>query len=495
MYDAGSLTTATTSERAHLALALETSHVDFCRFFFKRTFSERFQVGPHHELIARHVVDPLLRMELDPPRVIINIPPGYTKTMEVVIMFVARALGLFPSARFIHTSFSDTLVADNSTNIRDIILGREYQALWPMAVRNDVGKKGLWRTTAGGGMLAAPAKGTITGFRAGRLNKDEFTGALIIDDPLKPDDAFSKAERQRVNMRFNNTMRSRLAHEGVPIIVVMQRLHQDDLSGFLLKGGSGDYWHHLNLPVMIDNAAAYPAEYTHGIPIDHGLPDGPLWDVKHDRRQIEILKADEFVFAAQYMQNPMALGGAIFRREHLQFHTSTPNLLYRTIYADTAQKDDEQHDYSVFQCWGFGADRKAYLLDQMRGKWKAPELKANAEAFWAKHLADKANGRGTLRAMKIEDKVSGTYLLQSLKGIPVIGIERDTRDKVMRAMDVAPSFAAGLVSVPKDAPWLPDYISELLSFPGGDHDDQVDPTVDAIKDMIGTGSDLLRLLG
>lgn len=462
----------------------------------RRTWGERFQIGPHHPAIERFVEDVF---DGKITRGIINIPPGFSKTMLITIMLVARGLARYPDARFIHASFSDMLVQDNSTFIRDVIRSPEYQALWPREIRMDVNKKGLWRTTQEGGLLAKPANGPITGFRAGRLDKGRFTGALIIDDPLKPDDAFSKTYREQVNRNFNTTLRNRLMHPGVPIIVIMQRLHEDDLCGFLLKGGSGDYWQHLLLPVTIDSTVPYPAQYTHGIPYDHGLPDGLLWPAKVDETELAKLRAAEYVFQSQYMQNPMAVGGSVFKREDLRYwrvEADIPNIVQRLIFGDTAQKTDEQHDYSVFQCWGKGVDGKAYLLDQLRGKWRAPELQANAEMFWAKHRDPKvwpANRWGALRAMKIEDKVSGTTLLQSLRGIPVEAIER-SKDKYTRALDAAPAFASGLVILPANVPWLLEYESELLGFPGANHDDQVDPTMDAIADMIGTGMDILELL-
>ena len=128
---------------------------------------------------------------------------------------------------------------------------------------------------------------------------------LIIDDPVKPDDAYSEVMRSGVNNRYNETIASRLAIESVPIIVIMQRIHWDDLSGYLLRGGSGEKWHHLNLPVIINNDEPYPAEYTHGIPIEHGLPDGWLWPIKHGPEQEVALKSHRRKFWAQYMQKPI----------------------------------------------------------------------------------------------------------------------------------------------------------------------------------------------
>lgn len=472
-------------------LDYESSHIKFSRRFFKERDGTDFLVGPHHRVMGE-TLDRVLKGEID--RLIINIPPGYTKTELAVVYFVARGMAMNPRARFIHASFNGPLALENSSKVRDVLRLPGYQEHWPRKIRTDTDGKGLWRTTEQGGLMAASAGGPITGFRAGTMQPG-FSGALIIDDPLKPDDAKSDTARENVNSRWHSTFKSRLAQEKVPVIVIMQRLHVDDFSGFLLKGGAGCQWHHLLLPIEIDNAAPYPAEYTHGIPIEHGLEDGPLWRAKHDEEQIKLLKVDSYTFAGQYAQIPVVDGGNLFKEEWLREYTELPQLAYRIIFADTAQKTKEQSDYSVFQCWGMGRDGCAYLIDQMRGKWEAPDLEKNARAFWRKHKAKDRLTNGPLRALKIEDKASGTGLIQSLRRPPdpiaVLGIQRGTLDKVQRANDALPSFAAGLVYVPKLEPWYPEWRNEILSFPAGSHDDQVDPTVDAVCDLLVTGARIM----
>src|SRR5690606_24842985 len=126
------------------------------------------------------------------------------------------------------------------------------------------------------------------------------------------------------------------------------------------------------------------------------------------------------------------------------------------------------------------------LLDLLRGKWESPELRRNCKAFYEKHKA--VQGLGTLRAVKIEDKSSGTDLIQSIKreGVPIIGIPRSL-DKVTRANDAAPYVEAGLVLLPEPdrAPWVSDFLREVAQFPNAAHDDQVDPMIDAIVDNLG----------
>ena len=131
-----------------------------------------------------------------------------------------------------------------------------------LACTSDQAKTGkIWHTTNNGGVTATAAGGQVTGFRAGHMDATQFTGALIIDDPVKPDDAYSETTRKKVNESYNETVASRVAIESVPIIVIMQRIHWDDLSGYLLRGGSGESWHHLCLPVKINSDDEYPEEY------------------------------------------------------------------------------------------------------------------------------------------------------------------------------------------------------------------------------------------
>ena len=158
------------------------------------------------------------------------------------------------------------------------------------------------------------------------------------------------------------------------------------------------------------------------------------------------------------------------------------------IYADTAQKTGERNDYSVFQCWARSPSRGIFLMDQIRGKWEAPELYSMAAMFWDKHKPTLRRPRGAT-AMKIEDKSSGSSLIQTLKRermIPVEGIQRD-RDKMFRAMGVVKYFASGYIHLPVNRDWVDEYKDEFRKFTmmmTHKHDDQIDPTMDAVEDML-----------
>ena len=255
------------NERRMLKFMLENDGIQFMRYFFSLREGNKMIRNWHHYVIE-YVLQGVFDCNID--RLIINIAPGYTKTEQAVLNFISRGIALNPRSKYIHTSYSGDLAQENSSKIKQTIQTPEFQELWPMQTRTDTKGKKRWFTELGGGMMATASGGQITGFRAGRMESG-FTGAFINDDPVKPDDAYSNVKRNAINNRFNNTMRSRLAVESVPMINIMQRIHEDDLTGFLLKGGSGDYWHHLVIPTHLTEETLnkpYPEVYTHGIPIN-----------------------------------------------------------------------------------------------------------------------------------------------------------------------------------------------------------------------------------
>ena len=490
------------SEKRMLRHLCEKESLYFNRYFFKEREGSKFIVNPHHILMSR-VLDMTLTGEIN--RLIINIPPGYTKTEMAVVGYIARGFAINKRAKFIHTSSGESLVQLNSRLIRDTVQSPEFQQLWPMQIRKDAQSKKLWYNEWGGGLYAVPSGGQITGFRAGRIDDNKFTGAFIVDDPLKPDEAFFENARVAANRRFTNTYKSRLAEESVPIILIMQRLHEDDPTGFLLKGGSGDYWHHLVLPVEIPEDYVYPAEYTHGIPIEHDLQPGPLWERKHDASEIAILKIDEYTYASQYDQTPSPQGGSLFKDVWWKFYENMRDLTINAvaIYGDTASKTGMHNDYSVFQCIAsvtHEGKRKVAIIDQIRGKWEAHDLLTTAKMFWDRHKRKFGTRQIGASSMRIEEKSSGIGLIQQLRkelqDCTVIPIDRGDKNKVMRAVAVAPEIKKGNVLLPAgptehtDASWVQDYRLEFQRFTPlmtHSHDDQIDPTMDAVEELLIKG--------
>lgn len=439
-----------------------TDLLAFTRYMFKARKSHDMLIAPFHERICSSLERVVIGKTT---RLIINFPPRAGKTDIAVKHYLAWIMGNFPDAENIHVSYSKTLATSNASEVRDIMRHEAFAAVFGAPqFRDDTNAKDHFKTVQGGHVYAVGSEGTITGFGAGKM-RESFGGAIIIDDPHKADDAQSDTMRNNVLEWFKNTLESRKNRKETPIIIIMQRLHEDDLSGWLLGGGNGEEWEHLCIPAIDDDGNSF-------------WPDNSNFAIDELRRQE---KAKPYVFAGQMMQRPAPLGGGIFKDAWWQYWQVLPDMQWRAIYADTAQKTKEENDYSVFQCWGHSKEGKKILIDQLRGKWEAPELLQHARAFWNKHKA--ISGIGQLRAMKIEDKVSGTGLIQTLsrEGIPVIPIKRNI-DKVTRAFDAAPMVEAGHVYLPQGAPWLSEFLAEASYFPNGKHDDQLDPMMDAVCD-------------
>lgn len=471
----------------------ENDHLFFTRYFFKHRQGIKFRVNWHHRLIA-DTVQKVIDGELK--NVVINVPPGSSKTELVAINLIARGLAINPRARFLHISYSDDLALLNSETAREIVQSDEFQQHWPLAIADDAKSKKRWNVMhegrKAGGVYAVSLGGQITGFRAGHM-AEGWQGAIIIDDPLKVEDAYSKTARQKANRKLVSTVKSRKANPDTPIIVIMQRLAEEDPTGFIQAGKLPGEWDFVSIPALIDDeyVEAMPEQYQGLIDDSERDEQGRFsyWPYKEPLAELLELEAkDRYVFSGQYQQRPSPLGGDIIKGEWFRRYKVVPPMRFRKVFADTAQKTAERNDYSVFECWGLGEDGRIYFLDIARGKWPAPELKRRAIAFWNKHK-ETGDFDSPLRQLLIEDKSSGTGLIQDIQadgGIPVKGIERD-RDKLTRVMDVVSYIESGLVFIPEDAPWVNDFIAECEAFTPDDtheHDDQIDPMVDAINDML-----------
>ncbi|TBL37670.1 DNA-packaging protein [Hafnia alvei] len=434
----------TTADDLIRARMCEADGLYFSRYFFKQRTGGKMIVAPHHKVI-QETLDRVIDGEIK--RLIINVPPGYTKTELATINMMGRGLALNNRARFMHLSYSHNLALLNSSTTRNMIKSQAYQAMWPMSLRDDADSKAMWWTEHGGGVYASSAAGQVTGFRAGHM-EDGWQGALIIDDPVKPDDAYSEVVRDGVNSRFNETIKSRLAVETTPMIVIMQRIHYHDLSGYLLRGGSGEMWHHLNLPVIIDNSQPYPEENTHGIPIQHGLPDGWLWPFKHNESHRVSLESHRRTFEAQYMQNPRRFNseGALWN-EGMISAAHTLNIhreLSRTVVAidPQATNSDESDETGIAVASSYGGgDERQYSVDaDYSGKYSPNGWATKAMEAYKTHDAD---------AIVIETNQGGDMAEDTLKNAGFKGrIIRvhASKGKYARAEPISALYAQGRVA-------------------------------------------------
>ena len=497
-----------TPEDATAQAMCEKSHLFFTRYFFNRRQGIKFRVNWHHQLIA-DVIDDIIQGRKK--NVVITVSPGSSKTELVVINFIARGLALNPRARFLHLSGSDSLASLNSATAREIVTSDEYQNFWPLRIADDASAKKRWNVMVGdqigGGVYATAIGGQVTGFRAGHM-AEGFQGCILLDDLLKPEDAFSRTKVDAANRKLLTTVKSRKASPDTPIILIMQRIAENDPVGFILQGNVEGDWEHIRIPAVIDESYVknLPEVYAKNIERKDTI-DGRFsyWPYKEPLQQLIQMergdgadsngaKISRHVFTSQYQQSPVALGGNIIRGEWFRRYTIIPKITIRKIFADTAQKTKEANDYSVFEEWGKSVDGHIYLLDMIRGKWEAPELQKRAVAFWSKCRMRDANEFGQLRKFAIEDKVSGTGLLQTIRfppyNIPVEPIEQ-TKDKLTRCMDALPYIECGQVSIPEAASFTNDFIQEAESFSSDDshdHDDQMDCLFFAVQDMLQSGN-------
>lgn len=251
----------------------ERDHLFFTRYFFKARQAIKFRVNWHHRLIA-DVVDDVI--EGRKKNVTISVSPGSSKTELVVINFIARGLALNPRARFLHLSGSDSLASLNSATAREIVTSDEYQAFWPLKIADDAKAKKRWNVLVdghpAGGVYATATGGQVTGFRAGHM-AEGFQGCLLIDDPLKPEDAFSRSKVDGANRKLLSTIKSRRANPNTPIVLIMQRLVPNDPIGFVQGGNLGQDWHHVVIPAIIDDAyiAALPLRYRKLVDTTEGV--------------------------------------------------------------------------------------------------------------------------------------------------------------------------------------------------------------------------------
>jgi predicted phage terminase large subunit-like protein len=424
-----------------------------------------------HILAIAHQLERIRRGEIT--RLIINMPPRHLKSLTVSVAFPAYLLGLEPWHRIFAVSYGSELSSKHASDFRSIVESLWYRRAFPMRISRSLEDE-VW-TTARGFRRSTSVYGTLTG-----LGGDLF----IIDDPQKAVDALSDAHRDRLNHWVSNTLMSRLdSKQTGAIILVQQRVHLNDLSGYLMELGG---WEVLSLPAI--------AEQDETIAIGDGVfHSRAAGDALHPELEpLESLEKLRFeigsdVFAAQYQQAPVPPGGCMIRREWLRYYDKLPERTYRTRIIqswDTAAKDGAQNDWSVCTTW-MQVDNCYYLIDLTRGRYEYPRLRDIAIAQAQKHRP---------HCILIEDASTGTALAQELKkshfggSVRLVPIERD---KIGRLYVHQAKFEAGLVLFPRNAPFLPVLEAELLTFPQGKTDDQVDSLSQALSYKPGYNLDAL----
>lgn len=490
----------------------------FSKFCFKILTGTKLLHVDYYEVLFQAIQK---MIDQDSTRMIINIPPRAGKTLIVSQLLPLFAWARNPSGHTILTGFNSDVLAESSGYIRTIMTDPDFQLVFP-DVKLDVNKKSVEKlgTMSAGVVHAIPTTGKLTGKGAGTLAPD-FAGILCIDDVIKPDDANSPTERDKVNNRFQNTILSRLASETTPLVVIMQRLHADDLCGFIMKGNTSDTYDWLNIPGIVTPETGSEAWYQKQIdsygytsvnPITYSLPESDMrkyethmfegeeqlissfWSVRKNLKSLLGLYAkDAYTFFSQYMGMPVGKGKAALKSEDIYSYNNVEDfrIRYTFITADTAATTQTYSDYSVACLWGVTTNKELLLIDCIIDKWEVPELIPAMRDFWRKHSEfDMSRPTMQPQAFYMEDKSSGLFLNQQfLKDgtVNVRPVPRDGttgNDKFSRFLNTLPYFKAGRIRLPRSHEHF-DYIkrellgqSEYGSATG--HDDAADNFSDAV---------------
>lgn len=431
----------------------------YSRYIYKENTRRNFIVAPHFRLIADALMNVINGKT---KRLIINIPPRYGKTELAVKNFIGYGLAINSQSKFIHLSYSDDLALDNSSQSKEYIESDAFQKFWKMSLKKDAQGKKKWFNEDGGGVYATASGGAITGFGAGVADSKIFSGAIIIDDPLKPDDASSEVKRKSVNERYNNTIRSRVNDRDTPIIVIMQRLHEDDLSGFLLNGGSGEEWEHLCLPALNEN-------------------NEPLWEDKHTFKELEqIRQANRYNFAGQYMQTPAPDEGGEWKKEWFKIvdKSEVPlNSLKWELIIDGAYTKNTANDPSGFQI-GAKWENNYVIYSSVDRYLEMPDL--------LKFIPTHIESSGIkVSLILVEPKASGKSIAQMINtqtklNIAEIKSEFVNNSKIENVRMSSAYIEAGRVFLIKGS-WNDAFLNQCGTFPNAKHDEHVDLTCYGIE--------------
>jgi hypothetical protein len=425
-----------------LRLKLLSSVFGFTRFFYELLTKREFIVSnplhrePHAQTICRELTDVFLLRTL---RLMINVPPGFSKT-TLCQFFIAYCYAWYGDCRFLYLSHSFDLAATHTHTVKKILELKEYRQLFNINLRRDQSAKDFFETTDGGAVAAFGSKGSIVGRDAGLPGLNRFSGCLLLDDMHKPDEVHSDTIREKVHKNYFETIETRLRSANIPVVFIGQRLHEDDLCAHLLAGADGMSWKHVNLKALDDNGNALYPEV---------MPKSKLLTMKEKQ---------PYVFSAQYQQEPVPAGGALFKQEWFPQLDKEPNIIATFLTFDGAETEKQYNDATAMSFWGLyklqheGIDLDLYGLHWLNciEEWVEPkDLEDLFMDFYASCLRHDVKPT----ASAIEKKSTGTTLLSLLKkrqGLTLIDVERSVADgsKTDRFIEMQPYIASRQVTLP-----------------------------------------------
>lgn len=464
--------------REQLAATLKGSLLEFTKTFYPLLTGREFITSlplsrePHVITICRALTR---AARLETTKLVINCPPGHGKSL-LLCMWIAWTMAKYPDSKFLYISYSKSLSAKHTETIKRIMQLSHYGWLFDVKIRHDARGKEYFQTTAGGAVAAFGSTGSITGTDAGLPGLDRFSGAVIIDDAHKPDEASSETIRESVVSNYRETIQQRARGINVPTIFIGQRLHEADLAAYLLSGEDGHHWDRVILK-SIDDAGN--ALYPEAFPLE-------MLRIRQER--------DIYVFASQHQQDPQPSGGALFKPDWFVLLDDEPHILATFITADTAETSKSYNDATVFSFWGLyeieTMGRKTgelglHWLDCVELRVEPKDLRDEFLAFW--QLCGRHPKPPMLAA--IEKKSTGVTLvsvLQELRGMQIRDIQRTAASgsKTQRFLEIQPYVASKRISLPangRHTKMCIEHMSRITANESHRFDDVADTASDAIK--------------
>lgn len=364
------------------------NHLAWTQMYFRWVYNRPFLPAEHFDLLGK-TLDRVMNGEIK--RLLINFPPRHGKSEMTSIGLVARIMAVNPAAKIMSLSYSDGLVRKNSRKVKQILKTEEFGMFFPEVDIHPVIKgDNHWETTKTGEVHSVTTSSEVTGFEAG-INGDPWDGILLLDDPQKASQANSIADRTRMKDIVSDAITTRLNHVDTPVIVIQQRLHADDITAYLLNGGTGDIWDTLVLQAMSEDGKPpeHYKEYTHCRLIDYQREPGPLWPHRKDEEALMAIRDakesdDEDdprglrMYNAQYQSEPMSTSIALYDKDWLLWYDQGDldaawTMNHITCRIDTARKGGMGSDSHAITF--FGHDRRkpdvTYILDtdKFRGQF------------------------------------------------------------------------------------------------------------------------------
>ena len=438
----------------------------FCQWVFKEIYHVEFDDNWHFKVLCLFM-EKIYYGEIK--RGLINIPPRYGKSQFIVILFSAWCYAKSPICNFIHVAYSDSLAMKNS-NATKLIMGSDpYREFWNRTLEKSEQAKKRWALLNGGQFYAASSGGAVTGEGAGLKNHGGEGGCLLVDDPHKAETERSDVRRDNVISNFENALATRLNDPvRTPAVVIMQRLHEFDLAGFLLSGKSilGKF-DHLYLPALCEKK-------KHSMDIRR--EDQALWSSSHNVKKLrDMEKRNPMLFAGQYQQRPAPLEGNIIKKEWLKFYKKLPEKSGRKIISCDMTFKESGSSWVVYSVY-MESEAKVYLIDQVRGKWDFVLSVNRLLAMITKHK--------DYNAVVIEDKANGPAMIATIRQrVRAVIPYNPKSSKVERLVATLPRYQAGDILYPDEsiAPWINAHIHEMVVFPNGANDDRVDAETMALN--------------